>query len=300
MPITFTPDGLRTSRLVAGVWRMAEWNFSTESRLYWINQCLANGITTFDHADLYAMHKAEALFGEALAASPGLREKLTLVTKCGIRLTNTAPPGITPPRVKHYDTSRAHIEMSVHNSLKLLRTDVIDLLLIHRPDPLMNADEVADTLADLRKAGKVKWFGASNHKPAEVALLAARLHDRGLVFTTNQVEISPAHLEAFDDGVLTQAQHLRARPMAWSPLGGGHLRRHSGLAAVLDTVAARHNASIEQIAIAWLLRHPAGILPVLGTGNTERIAELARAESIVLSREDWYAIYEGSRGREVA
>jgi predicted oxidoreductase len=263
---------------------MAEWNFSLESRLHWINQCLANGITTFDHADLYGMHTAEGLFGEALAASPGLRQRMTLVTKCGIRLTNTAPTGVPPPGVKHYDTSRAHIEMSTDNSLRLLRTDVIDLMLIHRPDPLMDADEVADTFSRLHKAGKVKWFGVSNHKPDALALLASRMSAAGLPLVTNQVEISAAHLEAFDDGVLTQAQTLRARPMAWSPLA----------------VGARHGASVEQTAVAWLLKHPAGIIPVLGTGNTERIAELAKSENIALTRDDWYEIYSASRGHDVA
>jgi predicted oxidoreductase len=296
--VEMTPGGLQMSRLVAGAWRMAEWRMSVESRLHWINECLANGINTFDHADLYGNYTCEALFGEALAVSTLKREQLVLVSKCAIRLPGSTPgAGMAAAPLKLYDTSRRHIELSVENTLKNLRTDYLDLLLIHRPDPLMDADEVARTFEDLRTAGKVRRFGVSNHSVSQVNLLQSRL-DQPLV--TNQIEISVAHLDAFDDGTLDQCQQRRMRPMAWSPLAGGRLRERAALTAALHDVGKSIDASAEQVALAWLLAHPAGIVPVLGTGNTDRIAHAARACDISLSRGQWFQLYEAARGHEVA
>jgi predicted oxidoreductase len=246
------------------------------------------------------MHMAEGLFGEALAASPGLRQRIKVVTKCGIRLTNTEPQEVQRAKVKHYDTSAAHIRLSVENSLRLLGMEALDLLLIHRPDPLLDADEVASVFYDLHRAGKVRHFGVSNHTPRQCELLARRLHDTGLRLATHQTEISVRHLAAFDDGVLDQAQQWRIRPMAWSPLAGGQLQSHAKLWSVLTDWGHALNASGEQVALAWLLRHPAGIVPVIGTGNIERVAALARAVDIALDREAWFAILEASRGHAVA
>jgi predicted oxidoreductase len=296
--VEMTPSGLQMSRLVAGAWRMAEWRMSVESRLHWINECLANGINTFDHADLYGNYTCEALFGEALAASTIKREQLVLVSKCAIRLQGSTPGAeLTAAPLKLYDTSRRHIELSVENSLRNLRTDYLDLLLIHRPDPLMDADGVARTFENLRKAGKVRWFGVSNHSVSQVNLLQSRL-DQPLA--TNQIEISLAHLDAFDDGTLDQCQQLRMRPMAWSPLAGGRLAERTALTDALRGVGAALGASAEQVALAWLLAHPAGIVPVLGTGNTDRIAHAARACDISLSRSQWFHLYAAARGHEVA
>ena len=201
--------------VVAGVWRLNEWKLDTTALVRWIEQALELGITSFDHADVYGGYSVEAAFGTALAASPGLRERLQLVTKCGIKLISPARPS---HRIKSYDTSRAHITASVENSLRALRTDRIDLLLIHRPDALMDADEVAQTFGQLRAAGKVLHFGVSNHTPSQFALLHRRLP-----LVTNQIELSPLQLQALSDGTLDQCTDLGLRPMIWSPLGGGRL-----------------------------------------------------------------------------
>ncbi|NJK42597.1 MAG: oxidoreductase, partial [Aquincola sp.] len=177
---------MKLSPIVAGTWRLPEWKLDTPGLMRWIEQVLELGITSFDHADVYGGYSVEAAFGDALAASPALRERMQLVTKCGIKLVTPARPSHA---VKHYETSRAHIVASVENSLRALRTDRIDLLLIHRPDALMDADEVAQTFAELRAAGKVLHFGVSNHLPSQVALLHRRQP-----LLTNQIELSPLHM----------------------------------------------------------------------------------------------------------
>jgi len=160
------------SPVVAGAWRMASWGWDVPARVRWIEQCLALGVTSFDHADIYGGYSVEALFGQALAAAPGLRERIQIVTKCGIKLVSPARPA---HRIKSYDSGRAHVTESVENSLRALHTDRIDLLLIHRPDALMDPDELADTFHALRAAGKVREFGVSNHAPSQFAMLRRRL-----------------------------------------------------------------------------------------------------------------------------
>ncbi|MFD2452631.1 aldo/keto reductase [Ideonella paludis] len=177
---------LQLSPIIAGAWRLAEWQFSVEQRLAWIEGCMARGLSSFDHADIYGGYQAEALFGEALALRPALREQMQLVSKCGIKLVGPARPA---HGFKSYDTSAAHITTSVENSLRALRTDRLDLLLIHRPDALMDADEVAQTFERLRRDGKVLHFGVSNFTPAQFELLHSRIP-----LVTNQVECSPLHL----------------------------------------------------------------------------------------------------------
>jgi len=286
------------SRLIAGVWRMAEWQQSPDETLTFIEQCLELGITTFDHADLYGDYTCEAIFGRALKADPALRSRIQLVSKCGIKLVSKNRPN---HHIKHYDTSYDHILASVDNSLKSLQTDYLDLLLIHRPDPLMDADQVALAFTQLQKAGKVLHFGVSNFQPSQVDLLASRLK-RPLV--TNQVEISVMYLDPFLDGTLDQCQQLRMAPMAWSPLGGGELFTGESpkalrLRAALGTIAELNQASIDQVALAWLLTHPAQILPILGTGNLERLRSAAVAEHLKLTREQWFAIWTASTGTDV-
>jgi predicted oxidoreductase len=194
--------GPRLSPVVAGAWRMDGWGWSAQERLRWIEACLALHISSFDHADIYGDYRVQSLFGEALALQPGLRDQLQLVGKCGIRLVSAARP---EHRVKSYDTSRAHIEASVEQSLRELRTDRLDLLLIHRPDPLMDADEVAAAFDALRRAGKVLHFGVSNFTPAQFELLDARVP-----LCTNQVELNPLNRSVLHDGTLDQAQRPAA------------------------------------------------------------------------------------------
>ena len=201
------------SPVVAGAWRLADWNLSASERLRWIEENIALGITSFDHADIYGGYQVERLFGEALALAPGLRSRIQLISKCGIKLVSAARPGHA---IKHYDTSAAHVRASVEATLAALRTDRLDLLLIHRPDSLLDADELGATFETLRNEGKVLQFGASNFTSSQFNLLNQRCALR-----TNQIELSPLHLDALHDGTLDQCQSLHIRPMAWSPLAGG-------------------------------------------------------------------------------
>lgn len=296
--IELTTGGPNFSRIVAGIMRLREWEMDTPALLDFIHQCLDLGITTFDHADIYGSYTVEALFGKALAAEPSLRNRIEIVTKCGIQLVS---PNRPETRVHHYDTSRAHIVASAERSLSNLQTDVIDLLLIHRPDPLMDADEVAEALAHLRDSGKVRHVGVSNFMPWQFHLLQSRL-DFPLV--TNQIELSVLHLDPLHDGTLDQMQRLRVPPMVWSPVAGGRLfdpgnERARRVRGVLASVGERIGASVDQVALAWLLRHPARALPVMGTGKIDRLREAAAAEAIVLDRQQWFAVWEASAGREV-
>jgi predicted oxidoreductase len=292
-------DDLSITRVVPGLMRLHEWQMSAADLLSWLKAVLAMGITSFDHADIYGGYTNEARFGEALTLEPGLRQQMQLISKCNIQLMTENRPDT---RIKHYDTSRAHILRSVDNSLKALRTDYLDLLLIHRPDPLMKADEVAETFVELNQSGKVRYFGVSNFTPAQLELLASRLT---LPLVTNQVEISVSHTVALHDGTLDQCQRLKVWPMAWSPLGGGGIFRGDDpqsqrLRDVMSQIANEHDgAGLDQVALAWLFRHPAGIVPVLGTGKLERIRAAADAEQISLTRQQWFRIWQASKGHEV-
>lgn len=288
------PAGL--SPIVAGCWRMAEWGFDVASRVRWIEDALALGVSAFDHADVYGDYRAEAMFGEALAAAPGLRDRLRLVTKCGIKLVSAQRPA---HRVKSYDTSHAHVVASVEASLRALRTDRIDLLLIHRPDALMDPAALARTFEALKAAGKVLHVGVSNHAPSQLALLQ-RFH----ALAAHQVEFSPLQPAALDDGTLDQCLMLGLRPMAWSPLGGGRLFASDAAAAVrlrdaLASLGARHGVSPSTLAYAWILRHPSAPLPVTGSGRSDRLREAVDALALELPAEDWYAVLEAARGAPV-
>ena len=229
---------MQLSPIVAGTWRLNEWKLDTPALARWIEQVLELGITSFDHADVYGGYSVEAAFGEALAASPALRERLQLVTKCGIKLVSPARPVHS---IKHYDTSRAHITASVENSLCALRTDRIDLLLIHRLDALMDPDEVAATFATLSQQGKVLHFGVSNHLPPQFGMLHRRI-----ALATHQIEFSPLQMAALDDGTLDQTTDLGLPPMIWSPLGGGRLFRAQDeqarrVRSVLEDLGSAHD-----------------------------------------------------------
>lgn len=284
------------SPIVAGVWRLANWNWSPQERLRWIEQCLDLGVTSFDHADIYGAYTVEALFGEALALSPGLRARMQLVTKCGIQLRVPARPDT---RIKHYDTSARHIVRSVENSLAALGTDVIDRLLLHRPDPLLDADEVAGAFERLHDAGKVRQFGVSNFTAAQFELLHARYP-----LVTNQIEWHPLRREPLYDGTLDQAQRLRAHPMIWSPLAGGSLFTSESEEAmrvrgVLTSIGAQHGVSAATVAFAWILRHPSRPHPITGSRRIEAIAEAVAATSLRLDAQEWTEILVAATGRDV-
>lgn len=297
--IDLCKDGLRCSRVVHGLWRLADWNKSEVEIRELVNHCLKLGITTFDHADIYGDYTCEALFGEALAASKIDRSTIQLVTKCGIKLVSRNRPA---HKVKCYDTTRAHIVASAENSLKNLRVDYIDLLLIHRPDPLTDPHEINEAFVSLRDSGKVRHFGVSNFLPSQFEMLASNL-DVPLI--TNQIEYSVLHLDAHADGSLDLCQRLDIRPMAWSPMGGGRLfHEDSDQAVRLRETLGKigkdlGGASMDQVALAWMLVHPAQFVPVLGTGRLDRITRAVEALDLSLSRDQWFEIWCASTGSDV-
>ncbi len=297
--IKLTDKGPDFSRLVLGFWRLTTWGMTTSDLIRFIEESLELGITTFDHADIYGSYTCEDAFGAALEKAPHLRDSMQLVTKCGIKLISDNRPDHT---IMHYDTSASHIIASAENSLKVLNTDRIDLLLIHRPDPLMDPDDVAEAFSKLRSSGKVLHFGVSNFTPSQFDLLNSRLD---VPIVTNQVEFSVMHVEPMFDGTIDMCQKNCISPMAWSSLGGGSLfsgddERAVRLKNSLSVVGASLGGKpIDQVALAWLLHHPAGIVPVLGTGKLERVRSAVESEALELSREQWFAILAASRGIDV-
>lgn len=282
------PNGPTLSRLIAGVWR---WHHTSPQQIIrLIETSLEAGITTFDHADIYGDYGNEALFGHALRLQPSLAGRMQIVTKCGINLMSDKKPG---HRIKHYDTSRAHIVTSAENSLRLLGVTHLDVLLLHRPDPLLNAEEVAAAFDALKTSGKVKYFGVSNFTPAQFDLLQAYLP---APLVTNQIELSLFQPQALLDGTVDHLYRLRTAPMAWSPLGGGRMPVDEH---VFFPLATRYNATYSQLALAWLLKHPASIFPVIGTTQPDRIREAAHAMQLHLDRQDWFELLRWIAGKDV-
>lgn len=284
------------SPIIAGTWRMHQWGLDTAGLVRWIEQALDLGVTSFDHADIYGGYTVEALFGDALASAPGLRKRLQIVTKCGIKLVSPQRPG---HGAKSYDSARAHVMASVEQSLRALRSDHIDVLLMHRPDLLMDPEELADTFRHLLAAGKVLQFGVSNHTPGQVAMLLKR-HP----LLTNQIEFSPLQMRALADGTLEQCVDLGLRPMVWSPLGRGHLMTGNDEQAqrvrqVLQDLGAQHGVSAATMAYAWILRHPSRPWPVAGSSRIEGLREAMAALPLRLSSEDWYRVWQASIGYEL-
>lgn len=293
-------QGPKLSPLVYGLWRLGSDREGAEPArvMAKIETCLELGITTFDHADIYGDYTCEALFGRALALAPALRERMQLVSKCGIKLLSKGRPEHT---VKHYDTSAEHILASVDRSLQALGTEWLDLLLIHRPDPLLDPDEVAGAFDRLHAQGKVRHFGVSNFAPSQFDALQSRLT---LPLCTNQVELSLLRPGPLHDGTVDHCQRHNIAPMAWSPLGGGSLftatdERSVRVRKALESVAQAVDASPDQVALAWLLRHPAEIRPVVGTNDLARIKSAAGALKVQLCRQQWFALWQASMGHAV-
>jgi predicted oxidoreductase len=284
------------SRIVYGMWRISDdTDTSTGHVQAKIKACLDQGITTFDQADIYGGYVAEAILGEALKADTGLRAQMEIVTKCDI----VAPAGrYADAPVKYYDTSRAHILQSVENSLRDMAIDHIDLLLIHRPDPFMDHHETGAALDEVVASGKVGAIGVSNFRPFDWELLQSATKTPLL---TNQIEISLGEITPFTNGDLAFHQRHGHHLMAWSPLGGGGLMSGSDkLHSVMDELASAHGVDRAAIAVAFLLAHPAGILPVMGTNNLERIQRISDACKVSLDRPTWFRLYEAFLGHEVA
>lgn len=287
---------MKLSTIVAGAMHMARWNLTPAERLVWIEDCLALGITSFDHADIYGNYAVQDLFGEALRLKPALRQQMQLVSKCGIALLSDRRPEHS---IKHYNTSAQHIRHSVQASLKALGTDRLDLLLIHRPDPLMDADEVARCFEALQREGQVLDFGASNHTVQQFELLDSRIP-----LATHQIELSALRTEALLNGTLEQAQRLRRRPMVWSPLAGGRLFSDTGEQAsrtrsALQAVADEHGVNLATAAYAWVLRHPSHPHLVTGTGRRVGLQEAVTATQMHLSVQQWTRVWSASMGHDV-
>ena len=284
------------SRIVYGMWRLGDdENTSPEHVRAKIDASLDQGITSFDQADIYGGYEAEEILGNALSGS-ALRNKMEIVTKCDI----IAPVGrYADARVKYYDTSRAHIMASVDHSLRLMGIDYIDLLLIHRPDPLMDHHETGSALDEVIVSGKVRSVGVSNFRPYDWDLLQSAMKNQ---LVTNQIELSVLAHDSFVNGDVAFHQRIGTPLMAWSPLAGGALFSgdHPDVMSALSNVASQNNVDETAVAIAWLLAHPSRILPVLGTNSLERIKGMSAALDVKMDRQTWYEIYTAALGHEVA
>lgn len=288
-------EQLSLSRMAYGMWRLGDDEDTSPARVQAkVDACLAQGITTMDQADIYGGYMAEEILGNALKGT-GLRSEIEIVTKCDI----VAPAGRhAQARVKYYDTSRQHITQSVEDSLRLMGIEQIDLLLIHRPDPMMDHHETGTALDDLAASGKVSNIGVSNFRPWDMDLLQSAMKTR---LVTNQIEISVIANDAFTNGDLAYLQRHDIKPMAWSPLAGGALftDANASLIAIMRRLGDKQGGDTSAVALAWLMAHPANIIPVVGTNNLDRLRALSTAFDVELGREDWFEIYTAALGHEV-
>ncbi|MEZ9919321.1 aldo/keto reductase family oxidoreductase [Vibrio breoganii] len=297
--VSIAPQGPNLSELVQGYWRVGDWGMNPQQRLDFLKQHVDLGVTTVDHADIYGNYECERLFGEALALDKSVRQQIEIVTKCNIMLCGDKTP---ERKVNHYNSSKQHIVASVENSLRNLQVDNIDVLLLHRADALMDADEVADAFADLKASGKVSHFGVSNFTPRGFELLQSRL-DAPLV--TNQVEINPLNFDVTEDGTLDLMQTLRTRPMAWSCLGGGSIfsgtseqavRVREELEALKEELGAN---SIDQVIYAWVRKLPSKPLAIIGSGKIDRVESAVKSLELTMTNEQWYRVWIASKGHGV-
>ncbi|SFU60315.1 Predicted oxidoreductase [Pustulibacterium marinum] len=284
---------LQLSKIIAGTMTWGKWGkkFSSQHIADLQNYYVGKGITSFDHADIYGDYTTEADFGKGFAESGIAREKVQFITKCGIQMVCENRDFA----VKHYDYSKEHIIESVHNSLKNLQTDYIDVLLLHRPSPLMHPGVIAEAIQDLKEANKVLHFGVSNFTPSQVAMLS-----KYISVEINQIEFSLTHHEAMLNGSLDQMIENDIVPMAWSPLGNYFTKKYPSLKHALKITASKYKTTEDTVLLAWILKHPAGILPVIGTTQKERINKALEALEINLSLEDWFYILQIATGNPVA
>jgi predicted oxidoreductase len=290
---------LEVSRIVLGMWRLLDWNKTDQELFSFIQESIETGVSTFDHADIYGNHECEAAFGKVMKNESALRDQIQLVTKCGIKLnTNKFPER----KVKYYDYSASYIVSQVEQSLKNLQTDYIDVLLLHRPSPFFNPEEVAKAFDQLKSRGKVLHFGVSNFLPLQLESLQAYVEEP---LVTNQIEISAYSLEHFENQNLDYLISKKILPMAWSPLAGGDLltpktEKGTRLLQAVKIVAKELGVyQTEQILYQWLLMHPSSIIPILGTGKIERIKTAVDSLNIQMSLEQWFQIYIASTGKEL-
>lgn len=284
------------SKIIAGTMSWGAWgaNFKCSEMQKRIEASVDLGITSFDHADIYGGYTTESDFGLAFSKIAILRSKVQFISKCGIQL-------VTPNRsnaIKNYDCSKAYIIASAEASLKHLKTEYLDLLLIHRPSPLMHPYEVMEAIEQLKKEGKISSFGVSNFTPSQLELISSEVK-----VEAHQIEFSAVQPQALFDGRLDQALKHKITPMAWAPLGAlfstEKTPQKNRILDQLKSLAANYNATPDQFLLAWILKHPSKVHPVIGSTNLERIAASANAISIDLTAEDWFKILEASQGHEV-
>lgn len=290
-------DRLELSQVVMGCMRIADAGITEQELLTLVETCLDMGVTSIDHAPVYGGYTCEKIFGDAvLRKRPELREKMQLITKAGI-----VCPGHYGNKTIYYDSTREEILREMDESLEKLGTDHVDLLLIHRPDPLADPSETADALETVVKQGKALHVGVSNFMPSQMTMLQSYLN---IPLVTNQVELSVKNTENFFNGVVDDAFTRRIPLMAWSPLGGGDVFRsqeekYVRLRGVLTEIAKGHETSMDAVMYAWLFMHPVRIAALTGTMNADRIKAAAEAADLQLSYDEWYQILEASRGFSV-
>ncbi|NAS12494.1 aldo/keto reductase [Poritiphilus flavus] len=283
------------SKIIAGAMSWGSWGkqMTTEEMISLMQHCLEVGITTFDHADIYGGYATEADFGNAFASSEIHRDQIQLISKCGIQYMCDARDN----KVKHYDYSREYIIWSAERSLQGLKTDYLDLFLLHRPSPLMVPDEIAEAVTKLLDSGKIRQFGVSNFTPSQIALLETAVPVSG-----NQVEFSLTAHDVMFDGTLDDSIRANRMAMAWSPLGS-YFRESSDQNArikeALEPMQEKYNADASQLLLAWIMRHPCGIHPVVGTTNEARLSDAVKASQIQMELEDWFILLTASQGHKV-
>lgn len=273
-----------------GVW---DKNLNTSEMANLIHVCFENKITTFDHADIYGGYTTEASFGKALTESKISRDKIQLVSKCGIQHISENRKN----KIKHYDYSKDYIVWSVENSLKNLHSDYLDVLLLHRPSPLMNAEEIAEAVEKLKADGKILDFGLSNFTPSQTDLIRSKTE-----VSYNQVQFSATDFEAMLNGSLDHMQVNNIRPMAWNPLGTvfrENTDQTKRLKTLLADLVSKYHVGSDTILLSWILQHPAKIIPIAGTVNVARLQQLFKATEFKLEQEEWFAIWTESMGNKV-
>ena len=283
---------MNPSPIIAGTMKWGVWgaNFTTSQFAHAIEIAVAAGVTTFDHADIYGGYTTAAAFGAGFEASGLDRESVQFISKCGIKY----PAEGSAHAVKHYDYSAAHIQQSVENSLRNLRTEYIDVYLLHRPSPLLNAQEAVTTLESLRDEGKIKSWGVSNFTPSQLQRVAIQQ-----LPAWNQIECSLAHTAPLTNGTLDTHQTLGVRTMAWAPLGQLMDGKNTRVASVLKRLSIEYGVAAEALLLSWLQKHPAGIVPVVGTTKPERYAVLMQSSTTAMELEHWFELLEASWGHKV-
>ena len=287
---------VKLSPIIAGVMNWGIWdkNLNTNEMNHLINLFFENGITSFDHADIYGGYTTEAAFGKAWANSKIDRKKVQLISKCGIQYVSENRPENV---IKHYNYSKEYIIWSAENSLKNLQTDYLDVFLLHRPSPLLQADEVAEAVEKLKSDGKIISFGVSNFTPFQTELLRQKTE-----VSFNQIQFSATNHEAMLDGSLDYMQLHKITPMAWNPLGvvfRENTEQTQRLKLLFSKLVDKYHVGSDLILLAWIIQHPANILPIAGTINVSRIQQLMKAKSLILDSQDWFAIWTESMGNKV-